>query len=73
MLLLGEWGTLLRYKDTLKDILKRGAALGTWRDIVTDWLAWWRLTSDICDKIEIERWNRNIERRAKRHDRERSR
>ena len=61
---------LLRYKDTLKDILKRGAALGTWRQIVTDRLAWrhiW-LTSDIC-----ERWNRNNERRAKRNDREESR
>ena len=62
-----------RYQDTLKDILKRGAALVTWREIVTDRLAWRRLTSDICDKIEIERRNRNIERRAKRHDRERSR
>ena len=30
---------LLRYQDTLKDILKRGAALGTWREIVTDRLA----------------------------------
>ena len=37
----------LRYKDTLKDILKRGAALGTWREIVTDRLAWKRLTSDM--------------------------
>ena len=64
---------LLKYMDTLKDILKRGAALGTWREIVTDRLAWRRLTSDICDKIEIERRNRNIERRAKRHDRESSR
>ena len=65
---------LLWYKDTLKDILKRGAALGTWREIVTDRLAWRRLTSDdICDKIEIERRNWNIERRAKRHDTERSR
>ena len=56
----------LRYKDTLKDILKRGAALGTWREVVTDQLAWRRLTSDICDKIENERRNRNIERRARR-------
>ena len=47
---------LLRYKD----VLKRGAALRTWRQIVTDRLAWRRLTSDIC-----ERRNRNIERRAK--------
>ena len=31
-------------KDILKDILKRGAALGTWREIVTDRLAWRRLT-----------------------------
>ena len=53
--------SLLRYKDTLKDILKRGTALGTWREIVTDRLAWRTLTSDICDKIEIERRNRNIE------------
>ena len=27
---------LLRYKGTLKDILRRGAALGTWREIVTE-------------------------------------
>lgn len=27
----------------------------------------------VTDKIEMERWNRDIERRAKRHDRERSR
>ena len=38
----------------LKDILKRGAALGTWREIVTGRLARWRLASDICDKIEQE-------------------
>ena len=37
---------LLSYKDILKDILKRGAALGTWREIVTDRLAWRRLTSE---------------------------
>ena len=30
---------LLRCKDTLKDILKRRAALGTWREIVTGRLA----------------------------------
>ena len=64
---------LLTYKDTLKYICKRGAALGIWREIVTDRLAWRRLTSDICDKIEIERRNRNIEKKAKLHDRERSR
>ena len=34
---------ILRYKDNLKDLLKRGAALGTWKEIVTDWLAWRRL------------------------------
>ena len=57
----------------MKDILKCRAALGTWREIITDRLAWRRLTSDICDKIEFERWNRNIERRAKHHEMERSR
>ena len=31
--------TLLRYKGTLKDIIKGGAALGTWREIITDRLA----------------------------------
>ena len=61
-----------RYKDTLKDMLNRGAALGIWSEIVSDRLVWPRLTSDICDKTEIERRNRNIESRAKRHDRERS-
>ena len=64
---------LLRYKDTLEDIIKRGTALGTWREILTDRLAWRRLISINCDKIEIERRNWNIEKRAKRHDRERSR
>ena len=65
---------LLRYKDTLKDILKCEAALGTWRARDRNRSASLRrLTSDICDKLEIERQNRNIERRAKRHDWERSR
>ena len=43
---------LLRYKDTMKDILKRGGAPNMWREIVGDRLAWWRFTSDVCDKIE---------------------
>ena len=38
----------------LKDILKRGVALGTWREIITGRLARRRLASDICDKIEQE-------------------
>ena len=59
---------LITYKDTLEEILKRGAALGIWREIVTDGLAWRRLASDIWDKIEIKRRNRNMERKAKRHD-----
>ena len=64
---------LLRYKDTLNDILKYEATLETWKEIVTDRLAWRRLTLAICDKIEVERQNKNIERRTKRHDWERSR
>jgi len=34
------------------------------REIETYRLAWRRLTSDFCDKIETERRNRNVERRA---------
>ena len=38
---------LIRYKDTIKDILRRGGALDMWIEIVGDRSAWWRFTSDV--------------------------
>ena len=46
---------LLRCKDTIKDILKRGGALNMWRAIMGDPLGRWRFTTDVCDKIEKDR------------------
>ena len=62
---------LPRYKDTIKDILKRGGSLNTWRAIVGERLARRRFTADVCDKIEKDRRQSNIEKRGKRHERSR--
>ena len=68
------WGTdkgfkVLRYKDTKKDILKRGGALNTWRAIVGDRLTWRKFTTDVCDEIENVRRQSSIGGRPKRHER----
>ena len=51
----------LRYKYTIKDTLKDGGTLNTWRAIVGDQLVWRRFTTDVCDKIEKDRRQSNIE------------
>lgn len=42
----------LRFKDTLKDILKSVGVLHSWRDSTADRPARWRLISDVCHKID---------------------
>ena len=49
----------------MEDILKHGDALNMWREIVGDWSAWQRFTSDIFDKIERDRRRSNMEKRVK--------
>lgn len=50
---------LLRYMDTIKDILTHRGTLNTWRAIVGDQLAWF--TTDVCSKIAKDREQINIE------------
>ena len=48
----------LKFKDTLKDILKRGAVLFSWRNIVADRPGWRRLETEVCNKIDDDRRKR---------------
>ena len=59
---------LLRFKDTIKDILKRGGAIDYWRDAVNDRLAWRRLVDGVSHKIDKDRQFRNKESRLRRHE-----
>ena len=62
---------LLRLKDTLMDILKRGGVLHSWRNIIANRPAWRALISKIimCIKIENDRWKSSKEKRGKCHER----
>ena len=60
---------LLRFKDTIKDILKRGNALQIWNTAVHERLGWRKCIYDISKKIDIERKEENKKKRAKRHER----
>ena len=60
---------LLRFKDTLMDILKRGVVLHSWRNVIANRPAWRALISDVCIKIENDRRKSSKEKRAKRHER----
>ena len=62
---------LLRFNDTLKDILKRGGILHSWKETVVDRPAWRKFISDVCDKINNSRQDENKEKRAKRHEKRR--
>ena len=64
---------LLRFKDTIKDILKRGGAIDYWRDAVNDRLAWRRLVDGVSHKIDKDRQFRNKESRLRRHEKVRKR
>ncbi len=54
----------LRFKDTMKDILKRGGVRETWRDIVTHRVEWRRLVT-----MNVQRSIRIGRRTMKRNDR----
>ena len=57
----------LRFKDIMKDILKRGGILDMWRGIVTERVEWRKLISNGCAKINNDRKEDNIGKRQKRH------
>ena len=57
----------LRLKNTMKDILKRGGILDTWRGIVTDRVEWRKLISNGCAKIDNDRQEDNKGKRQKRN------
>ena len=46
---------LLRYKDTIKDILNLGGPLHAWRDAVMERTEWRKCIHDISKKIDTER------------------
>ena len=58
---------LLRYKDTLKDILKRVDALHNWRDYIDDRPGWRQFTHEVSMKIDNLRKKTNKLKREKRH------
>ena len=60
----------LRFKDTMKDILKRGGVLDIWKSVATDRLEWRWLISNTCQKIDNERKEENKKRGQKRHQRQ---
>ena len=45
----------LTFKNTLKDILKRGGVLDTWKETVADRPIWRKLISDVYAKINSKR------------------
>ena len=45
----------LTFKNILKDILKRGGVLDTWKETVADRPVWRKLISDVCAKINSKR------------------
>ena len=57
----------LRFKDTMKDILKRGGVLDICKSVATDRLKWRWLISNTCQKIDNESKEENKKRRQKRH------
>ena len=64
---------LLRYRDTIKDILNRGGALHTWRDAVMERTEWRKFIHDKSKKIDTERKEENKRRRVKRHEKKNKR
>ena len=61
---------LLRFKDAIKDILKRGEVLDSWTESVDNRPEWRKLTFELCSRIEDKKRKENNERiRKKRHQR----
>ena len=57
----------LRYKDTIKDILRRADVLHNWRDHVDNRHEWRQFTHDVSMKIDHQRKEISRLRREKRH------
>ena len=53
----------LRFKDTMKAVLKRGGILNIWKDVATDRLEWRKLISNTCKTMDNERKEENKKKR----------
>ena len=58
---------MLRFKDTIKDILKRGEVLGSWTKSVENRPEWRKLTFEVCNGINKKRIENNERTREKGH------
>ena len=60
---------MLRFKDTMKDVLKRGEALDSWTESVDNRPEWRKLTHEVWNGIDEKRRVNNERMREKRHQR----
>ena len=60
---------MLRFKDTIKDILKRGEGLDSWTESLDNQTEWRKLTFEVCNRIYKKRKENNERMREKRHQR----
>ena len=60
---------MLRFKDTIKDILKRGEVLDSWTESLDNQTEWRKLTFEVCNGIYKKRKENNEWMREKRHQR----
>ena len=60
---------MLRFKDTIKDVLKRGEVLDSWTESVDNRPEWRKLTHEVCNGIDEKRRVNNERMREKRHQR----
>ena len=60
---------MLRFKDTIKDVLKRGEVLYSWTESVDNRPEWRKLTHEVCNGIDEKRRTNNERMREKRHQR----
>ena len=60
---------MLRFKDTIKDILKRGEVIDSWTVSVDNRPNWRKLTFEVCNGIDKERKENSKRMREKRHKR----
>ena len=60
---------MLRFKDTIKDILKRGEVLDSWTASVDNRTEWRKFPFEVCNGIDKKRKENNERMREKRHQR----
>ena len=58
---------MLRLKDTIKDVLKRGEVLDSWTESVDNRPEWRKLTHEMCNGIDRKRRVNNERMREKGH------